>query len=331
MPNIAGKIQSTITKIAVKRNVKIGEKELKRVLKEFPEIKSSSKLAIEHKNALYNLEALIDFWGERLEHLRDTMEAASFTTEKKYIKFLKEQIKKAGVANCGEYADITQFDLSKRGHKAKNVEINILNKQSGKLLEPINTHAFTVLGLKKNSSINDPATWGEKAVIVDAWSKISMKAQEGIEYFKKVFGLNEQDHEIKYYKSLNPVQWDEYNEKQHKDLMRKLLKDAKKMRSPKNLIKKPWWYLKNSHCLDYTHSNPSDNVRIMDYKNRDFKKVMSYEKAVKYVKGLEKQKYSYFLIPPELNEFNLSDPIIKDIMLLRKIKQKKPLQRRFFK
>lgn len=71
-------------------------------------------------------------------------------------------IKTAGVANCGEYSLLTHshlMDLTKDNPTRLEIA-HIINGD----------HAFNIIGRKENSNINDPATWGDSAVVADTWS-----------------------------------------------------------------------------------------------------------------------------------------------------------------
>jgi hypothetical protein len=54
-------------------------------------------------------------------------------------------------------------------------------------------HVFNVIGLAENADTKDPRTWGEDAVVIDAWSGKVFTPQEALEFFKDFFDYDSVD------------------------------------------------------------------------------------------------------------------------------------------
>lgn len=54
-------------------------------------------------------------------------------------------------------------------------------------------HVFNVIGLSEDANTKDPRTWGENAVVIDAWSGKVFTPQEALEFFKDFFGYDSVD------------------------------------------------------------------------------------------------------------------------------------------
>lgn len=88
------------------------------------------------------------------------------------------------VANCGELATIVYVSLKRKRFNSSCEVIHITNGD----------HVFNVIDRIPGSDINDPSTWGENALIADAWSgdvymaselPLRLKAYHFVDYKKK--------------------------------------------------------------------------------------------------------------------------------------------------
>jgi len=83
-----------------------------------------------------------------------------------YMKKLKELLSKGGGINCEEYSDIIQYDHLKKGIETNVVGLAVYSKLGDVRLR---THSFCVRSLPKGAEVEVPSTWGEKAIVADAW------------------------------------------------------------------------------------------------------------------------------------------------------------------
>ncbi len=99
------------------------------------------------------------------------------------VEAIGKLVKKLGIANCGEYSILVQHALEKRGLDPQNFKM-IVDSLGGP--DPSPDHFATVIGLKKGARLDSPKTWGNQAVVVDAWSGISMEARAAIDHYLKI-------------------------------------------------------------------------------------------------------------------------------------------------
>jgi len=206
-------LDSNISFTGLKSNLKLGEKVLREVRKEFPKRRSDSfiRVKIEQCRRPKKLEKLMPKFEEIAEKLEKIakkycMYTDEVTREKGgdyfsysgFINKLKQIIiKYRGAANCDEFADIVQYNLLCRNEKPHNIAMWIKNAKTGEN-KKWGAHLFTVFGLKKGAKFDEPKTWGNKAVVVDAWGNIVMQAREAIEHFKTMLDFNPEKHKIVY-------------------------------------------------------------------------------------------------------------------------------------
>ena len=171
---------------------------------EYGEVKSATLVSQLCKN--YSAQGtdktlIADLSNQRFEYskhiktMRKYMWAQKFNSYEEYCEALKRYIKTHGTyLNCNEVADLVLSDLSKKGVRADNVFVYSINEKGERcnLLE----HVFCVVGLDKDTKINDISSWPKSAAICDPWAGIAMSAEDGIEFFKKFFGLNPERHTL---------------------------------------------------------------------------------------------------------------------------------------
>lgn len=118
-----------------------------------------------------------------------------------FIYKLKANIKSKGnKGNCWEHMMLVYDKLIKLGQTPYNIKIVVENDEGF-----YRNHFTTVFGLKKGAKINDPKTWGSKAMIVDAWSKMVLPAKEALDRLLMKMIRNQKDCEIIYYPISKPV------------------------------------------------------------------------------------------------------------------------------
>lgn len=107
-----------------------------------------------------------------------------------YIASLKKACLKHKAANCGEQNLLLADEFFKKG-----IEVHTIKVEYDKKL----VHTFLVTNAKENADWSDPKTWGNKAIVVDAWSNVVLQAKDAIEYFKKLFQFDPRVHTEKFF------------------------------------------------------------------------------------------------------------------------------------
>jgi hypothetical protein len=120
--------------------------------------------------------------------------------------------------NCGDRAKIIQNQFSKTNTRCEIIGLMALDgaewreDENGKYLwMPRGEHAFCVIGLDENADTTDPTTWGENAVIVDAWLGKTFSVKDGIEYYREFFRYNKSQDNPEYKMSFGTQEqvWEE--------------------------------------------------------------------------------------------------------------------------
>ena len=107
----------------------------------------------------------------KLDNLRNKMAGEPLDlNEIEDVHKQADMIKSAGVANCGEHSLLTYMHLLDMTED-KPVRIEIVQIIKG-------DHVFNIIGRKWGSNINNPTTWGDSAVIADAWSGVAYPASQ---------------------------------------------------------------------------------------------------------------------------------------------------------
>ena len=187
---------------SIKPEMRIAEQVLKEFKQEFPYLQSGSiirsKIALHEGNLKYKEQ--IKALHPKMETLdREINKATDILLDKRYmsvnnfLRKIKRLIKKSGKANCGEDFFIIHKSLVDKGLKPQNFQmVAFLN--NGKATN----HFSTVFNLKKGAKMNNPTTWGSKAIIVDGWKGIAMKANDALEFFKQTLSGNTQINKLEF-------------------------------------------------------------------------------------------------------------------------------------
>jgi hypothetical protein len=182
---------SNVNFTSLKPQKLVGEKVLREFNKEMGYLKSSSAMVVRINRNQKKLDPA------RLCSLREKENKLSmeiydeflcigidkkpFKSFKDFNKALIANIKQKGnKANCWEDMMIVFTKLLEKGEKPRNFRVEV-SSESGRHQ---GNHFATVIGLKPNAKITDPKTWGSKAVIIDAWSKMVKPAHEALEDIK---------------------------------------------------------------------------------------------------------------------------------------------------
>lgn len=190
----------------VKQNLRTGEAVLKDFRKEFNfQIKSNTHIF--RKMLQHCCKPNGEMLWKKLSPINNRIffEIQNMKTELKgfylsvdnFVDQLKQKIKLTKHGNCNEQAEIIKQKFIKRGYKAYNVGI-IITVNETKKIRDCGEHVFTVFGLKENADLTKPSTWGNKAVIVDPWVNIVMKAHDGLKYIKRYMFFNSETTTLHY-------------------------------------------------------------------------------------------------------------------------------------
>lgn len=136
-------------------------------------------------------------YSANVKKMRKTVFQTKYNSFDEYINSLKSYLHQNGTfLNCNECADLTLDSLRKKGINAHNVMIYSTNQEGNRtsFLE----HVFTIAGLQENCDITAPSTWGNKAVICDAWADKCLPAKDCIEFYKDFFAVNPTLHNLKF-------------------------------------------------------------------------------------------------------------------------------------
>lgn len=173
------------------QNLYAGENILRAFKSEYPYLNSNtrySKLIEKHTgNDSYSeiipyLRGQACLSGFKISQIRN-----SYNNRIDKVDKLKKLVKSDKAGNCKECAYIIHDELTKRGIPAENIRLNILDKNG---TDKRKNHTFTVFGLSEDAKLSKPESWGKNAIIIDGWTNMVKKAQEGIEYLKTHFEFN---------------------------------------------------------------------------------------------------------------------------------------------
>lgn len=175
----------------------LGEKALKEFKKEFPYLESSTfittKIEPHNKDPKYKyipqilkvktLNLLPEIYNPKFMQLINKPQGSFDTFTESLASVLKETKK----ANCDSQAILIFKKLQDMGLNPQNFAMFVY-REDGRTQK----HYSTVFNLKKGAQLNDPKTWGSKAMIVDAWQNIVMKAPDALNlFFEKLSGGKE--------------------------------------------------------------------------------------------------------------------------------------------
>ena len=172
---------------SLKQNLEAGRRELAKFKRILPYAPSSTRIQtqiIRHENSprFQTIIPRLDKLSEKYDRLEDNFcLSSSWDSSADVIR----DIKNNKVGNCGAMNDAMELMMLEDGLDAHAISLAITNKSDGGLKERVGDHLFAVLGLREDADFSDIKTWGNSAVIVDAWSNTVMAAREGMDYIKK--------------------------------------------------------------------------------------------------------------------------------------------------
>ncbi len=168
----------------------------------FPYIKSNSFVntkILEHykspkyKDLIDELRLLSARYTSNISLMRQTLrQHKKLDSFSQFTSILKSVFLDKGYANCGELNYILQNQFLKKNINAHMVCMLTFSQKSADRVFG-KDHSFVVFNLNKNAKLDNPSTWGSKAIIADAWCNIVMKANDALNYYKNLFSYNAKD------------------------------------------------------------------------------------------------------------------------------------------
>lgn len=184
---------------SLKHNLEVGRRELakfKRVLPYFPSSSRIQTQIIQHKNSPRFKELIprLEELSDQYSLLEDNFSFSEWNSSADVIR----DIEKNKVGNCGSVNSAMEKMMIEDGLDAHTISLVVTNKRDNQLKERIGDHLFVVFGLRQDADFSNIKTWGNSAIIIDAWSNTVMAAREGMDYIKKILGYRPDIHNIKY-------------------------------------------------------------------------------------------------------------------------------------
>lgn len=164
----------------LKKNLRQGEAVLREFKREYPYLKSNTlwqrrldNMEKRRNMSLSECREIIEDYGYQIGCAR--LDALN---EQEDPRELGKRIISDGFGNCGETSKVISAKLDEQGIENKRIGFEIKGKN----------HVFNVIGMNKNGSVNQPATWGKNAVIVDGWMNFVLSVSDAIREYEKFYG-----------------------------------------------------------------------------------------------------------------------------------------------
>ncbi|MFA6988810.1 MAG: hypothetical protein WC197_01965 [Candidatus Gastranaerophilaceae bacterium] len=195
----------TVSFDGIKPEIRIGEEVLQEFRRKFGYLKSSSfiigKVNSHEGNSMYpcclleSLKTKSDIIRSEIydKDLMQNLLQKTHKSIKDFIVALEQSLKRKGKANCWEDSVIINQALLDKGLESKNFQM-VAYLDNGHNIN----HFSTVFNLKKGAKINDPKTWGSKAIVVDAWEGIVMQASDAINFLQSILAGKQKVTELKF-------------------------------------------------------------------------------------------------------------------------------------
>lgn len=136
---------------------------------------------------LFDLEAIL---SQKVTECRAAIRQKKvFNSFDELTNTILQRMRETGVGNCGEKNYILQNFFLKKNINAHAVRLVSFNRETLKKAYG-KDHTFIVFNLKPNARLDAPNTWGNKAIIADAYANIVMRAKEALSFYKEYFAIN---------------------------------------------------------------------------------------------------------------------------------------------
>lgn len=163
-------------------NTKIGNDLIERFNTKFPNTKSSTYYV-----ALANYLEANNGDKDKINKLRENAEELSVISEQENIDDVPTEERQA--MECRHRAEIITKWLKEQGINDVQ-EIMICTKD---ISFEKGEHVFNVIGMAEDADTKKPSTWGENAVVVDAWSGKVFTPKEALKFYKDFFNYDSVD------------------------------------------------------------------------------------------------------------------------------------------
>ena len=163
-------------------NTKIGNDLIERFNTKFPNTKSSTYYV-----ALANYLEANNGDRDKINELRMNAETLSKISEQENIDDVPTEERQ--VMECRHRAEIITKWLKEQGiNDVQEIMIctKDINFEKGE-------HVFNVIGMAEDADTKNPSTWGENAVVVDAWSGKVFTPKEALKFYKDFFNYDSVD------------------------------------------------------------------------------------------------------------------------------------------
>ena len=185
---------------SAQQRIQLGREIITQVRSQFPDALSITGIAIRMGNIESpRLMGRINQLMGSFKVLRQGLKK-EFPTFQAFIDELKRLISIHKIANCGEYASLTQYELLKKGEEAAVCTFEIQPKLGHEPFKNriVSDHGFVIIGHNPNADLSNPFTWGKDTVIVDPWAEIAGNPHSVLERIKRFFQFNPQHEKLKF-------------------------------------------------------------------------------------------------------------------------------------
>lgn len=133
--------------------------------------------------------------SDRISQQRDDLYDYKYNDYNDFADTLRKNVSECKAANCAEQAYLAQAELKSHSKDSKVILAHIHDKTTRKHRSN-GQHMFLVMGLDKNAKVDEPGTWGQDAIVVDPWSGIVKRANQGLKMIKDLFRFDNQKEYI---------------------------------------------------------------------------------------------------------------------------------------
>jgi hypothetical protein len=160
-----------------------------------PQMDSNNRITMPIKPALTaqkSREFEKEFW--QYQQYSNIVNQISISNEKmdnyklgiSLLEKVNNEFKQNKFANCGEKVYYIYNELNKKGVTNQSI-VEISGNSNDK------NHVFNVIGMVENADITKPETWGQNAVIIDAFENKIGSVYKNLRFYEKAFGYNEEN------------------------------------------------------------------------------------------------------------------------------------------
>ena len=180
--NALGKNIKVADENTKENNINLGNDLIERFNKEFSNAKSST-----YDVALANYLEVNNGDKDKINKLRENAEKLSVISEQENIEDVPTENRQ--VMECRHRTEIMTKWLKEQGINDVQ-EIMICTKD---ISFEKGEHVFNVIGMAEDADTKNPSTWGENAIVIDAWSGKVFTPKEALKFYKDFFNYDSVD------------------------------------------------------------------------------------------------------------------------------------------